>query len=53
MKIKCDSFLDFVEKFQLIFKETGCQIVLAPVRTGKTYQCEKYISDVILHEKKK
>jgi hypothetical protein len=51
MKIICDSFDDFVQKFRLLFDGTGSDIVLAPVRTGKSYQCEKFIFDTILNKK--
>lgn len=52
-KIVCESFESFVENFKLIFDRPGRQIILAPVRCGKTYACEKYIVEELQKEGKK
>jgi hypothetical protein len=51
-QIKCESFEEFVKSFDKVFHKKGKQIVLAPVRAGKTYAAEKYISELLRTKKK-
>ncbi len=51
-KVNCDSFEGFVQEFRKKFEEDGNSIILAPVRSGKTYQCEEFIRRTVLEQKK-
>ena len=52
-KILCKSFESFVQDFKLIFEKAGSQIILTPVRSGKTYACENFIVEELQRERKK
>jgi hypothetical protein len=52
-QIICESFEDFVQKFSSIFENLGNQIVLAPVRSGKSYHSEKFIIETLQKNEKK
>lgn len=52
-KVVCKSFESFVQSFKLIFEKPGIQIILAPVRSGKTYACENFIVEELQKERKK
>ncbi len=52
-EIYCENFQDFVKEFKSIFQLKGQQIILAPVRSGKTFQSENFIFQTLSNEKKK
>jgi hypothetical protein len=48
-KTVCRTFDEFVRLFSSRLEEDGEQVILAPVRSGKTYQCEQFIRRAILN----
>lgn len=52
-EIHCETFQDFVTEFKSIFQLKGSEIILAPVRSGKTFQSENFIFETVSKEKKK